>query len=76
MPRQVRSRPYQCTDSPSKIDDPKRALDVALIDSYQGPEITYGHLSKESKRIADILESSLDPSVQSIGKKIARTMLL
>lgn len=52
-----------------KIDDPERALDVALIDSYQGPEITYGHLSKESKRIADILESSLDPSVQSIGKK-------
>ena len=53
-----------------KIDDPERALDVALIDSYQGPEITYGHLSKESKRIADILESTLDPSVQSIGKKL------
>ena len=52
-----------------KIDDPARALDVAILDSYEGPEITYGHLSKESKRIAHILEINLDPSVQSIGKQ-------
>ena len=52
-----------------RIDDSKRASDIALIDYYKGPEMTYGYLSTESKRIAGILEKKLDPSVQSIGKK-------
>ena len=51
-----------------RIDDQDRADNVALVNSYQGEQMTYGYLSKESKRIADILDKRLDPSVKSIGE--------
>jgi hypothetical protein len=52
----------------SRFDDPDRADDVALINSFEGKEMTYGECYLESKRIAAMLEKKLDPSVHSIGE--------
>ena len=53
-----------------RIDDPKRSSSVALIDAQNAGhkhEMTYGQLSKESIRMASLLKTKMDPSVQSIG---------
>jgi hypothetical protein len=57
----------------SRIDDPKRSSSVALIDAQNAGHIhgmTYGQLSEESIRMAGVLKTKMDPSVQSIGNHI------
>ena len=56
----------------SRIDNTQRSSNIALVDAdYSGPikEMTYGQLSRKSKRVAAKLSEIMDPEVHSIGKK-------
>ena len=56
----------------NRIDNTQRSSNIALVDAdHSGPikEMTYGQLSKKSKRVAVKLSEIMDPNVHSIGEK-------